>query len=79
MSGPFGFRVEWCEAEYEDETSGWNVNLPHQCDAWDIAGRYAYPLLQAEAIAELERFIAEAQEALSALREGKAYGGADDA
>lgn len=43
----------------------WRVYLPHQCDEWDIA----YADTREEAITELEEFIAEAQDALTQLRE----------
>lgn len=35
--------------------------LPHQCDAWRIAGEDFSGVTHAEALAELGRFIAEAQ------------------
>jgi hypothetical protein len=49
----------------------WIVELPHQCDAWTIAGDNYDSVPHAEAVAELEKFIAEAQSALAALREGR--------
>jgi hypothetical protein len=54
----------------------WYVYLPHQCDEWTITGSYSYDYApeQSEAVAELERFIAEAQQALAALREGREFG-----
>jgi hypothetical protein len=56
-------------------SGGWHVYLPHQCDAWTIAGSdwSKFVATQAEAVSELERFIAEAQEALAALRLGEEY------
>ncbi len=71
MSEPFGFEVEYHEEESEFEPAGWCVSLPHQCDRWDIAGDYCHPMPLDDAIAEFERFIAEANEALSALRAGR--------
>lgn len=61
----------------------WSVFLPHQCETWDIAGEgdpddpYAGDscVPHAEAVAELEKFIAEAQEALEALKAEREYGG----
>ena len=51
----------------EQKKSGWRVFLPHQCDEWDIAGdRYEY-VSHAEAVAELRSFVAEANDALTAL------------
>jgi hypothetical protein len=47
---------------------GWQVHLPHQCDAWKIAGGDYDGVPHAAAVAALERFIAEAQVALAALR-----------
>jgi hypothetical protein len=55
----------------------WAISLPHQCERWDIAGGYGEGLPQAEALAELERFMAEAQQALAALREGQEFGDPD--
>jgi len=52
---------------YRPETTEyWSVSLPHQCDEWEItdcADDYA------AVVAGLEKFIAEAQQALAALRE----------
>lgn len=45
----------------------WRVQLPHQCDEWTVAlenGAGGH----ARAVGALEAFIAEAQEALTALR-----------
>jgi hypothetical protein len=58
----------------------WTVSLPHQCDAWVIAGKEwdSDPdVSQTEAIAALERFIAEAQHALDELRAGREVAGDD--
>jgi hypothetical protein len=44
----------------------WTVFLPHRCDAWEIGSGS-----QQDAIDALERFICEAQETLTALREGR--------
>jgi hypothetical protein len=65
----------------------WKVSLPHQCDRWAIVedwqppdadpqdwGSWLTGAPQAEAVEILERFIAEAQEALAALRAGQEYG-----
>jgi hypothetical protein len=66
----------------------WQVYLPHQCDSWAILTEWAAPGTenqtspwpwmtggsQADAVAALERFIAEAQEALAALKAGQEYG-----
>ena len=66
---PFGFGVE-------RKGDRWQVCLPHQCGEWNITGEdeeerdwgEAY-VSHADAIDSLEAFIAEAQDALSALRE----------
>lgn len=47
---------------------GWSVSLPHQCDRWDIAGEEYEGVPHARAVAELEQFIAEAQDALVHLK-----------
>lgn len=65
MSEPFGFRVE--KTGLADL---WKVELPEQYDPWTIAGvKYYGGVPHAEAVAELTRFIAEAQVALVALTE----------
>ncbi len=54
----------------------WAVCLPHQCQTWDIAGEGDYPsgVPHAEALAELDAFIADAQRAREALATRQAYG-----
>jgi hypothetical protein len=56
------------------EQSGWRVSLPHQCDSWDIAGDEYSSVDTAEAVTELERFLADGQAALAALKAGQEYG-----
>lgn len=54
----------------------WNVYLPHQCDEWHIYdGCGDGEESQARAIADLEKFIAEAQHALTELRAGRELDG----
>lgn len=72
---PFGFTVQrpklgspWDPDDPPHDGEGWQVFLPHKCDAWDIAGDDYEGVPHAEAVARLERFIAEAQVALAALR-----------
>lgn len=70
----FGFAVRqvkpgWWFKEEPMPEDAWMVKLPHQCDSWDIAGGDGYPVPHEEAVAAMERFIAEAQAALEALRE----------
>lgn len=89
MSG-FGFRVRQYRVDAEGDYSlysewddtyapadRWHVDLPHQCDGWTIAGGdYGSDApTHAEAVADLEAFIAEAQAALVALRERREVGG----
>lgn len=52
------------------KTDKWHVYLPHQCDEWDIAGEESYGegASHEDAIKALEQFIAEAQQALCALK-----------
>lgn len=64
MSKRFGFTVE------RENGGFWNVHLPHKCGEWVISGE---DVNRDEAIAELERFITEAQEALAALKRGEEY------
>jgi hypothetical protein len=69
------------------DPSRWKVNLPHQCDRWAIVEDWQLPgadpqdwdswktgAPQQDAVEILERFIAEAQEALAALKAGQEYG-----
>jgi hypothetical protein len=67
----FGFTVE--KLYNRDADVHWVVRLPHQCDSWEITDECS-GAPHAEAVAETERFIAEATEALAALRAGKEYG-----
>ena len=61
IPGTFGFEVgTW------DSGNDWYVQLPHQCDSWDIAS-YA---TREEAADELEKFLAEGRAALELLRNG---------
>lgn len=83
MSERFRFTVEKITEGWSDDSDGlvtidppeWTVSLPHQCDAWEIVGNDDSGQLggvsQAEAIAELERFLAEGQDALDRLRDGE--------
>jgi hypothetical protein len=69
MSEPFDFKVTHVLDDDEQPTDEWSVRLPHQCEPWDIAGGYYKGVPHADAVAEVERFIAEAQSALAALVE----------
>lgn len=56
---------EWDKGSPE----GWTVSLPHQCDDWQITGeKYAQPVSHEQAVADLEEFIQEAQNALEKLK-----------
>lgn len=74
---PFGFTVER-EEKYrfrytprQEYTDRWTVYLPHQCDEWAISGDDAYSghVPHEVAVARLEAFIAQAQDALTALKD----------
>lgn len=45
----------------------WKVELPHQCDEWKITEDYYGYVSHESAVASLNNFIAEAQEALDRL------------
>ena len=47
-----------------------SVLLPHQCDAWGIAGDDWDGVPRELAIRQFERFIAEAETALQKLKDG---------
>ena len=86
MSNDFQFTVERYDDQYDYDpdtrAETWSklpeprfhVYLPHSCDSWDISGYWLgnYDSLsdQQTAIADLERFIAEATHALGVLRAG---------
>lgn len=78
MTEPFGFKIRYSAETAYDPIAGWRVYLPHQCDSWDIAGEYWAPVPREDAIAELERFIAEAQATLAELRTAPEIPEADD-
>lgn len=76
MSKPFGFEVEYVDEPWvDDNTPGWQVTLPHQCERWriDADSHYADPTNQDHALAALDAFIAEAQQARAALAAGREY------
>lgn len=47
------------------EFDNWCVELPHQCEEWEIADASS----KEEALAAMEAFVANANQALEALRE----------
>lgn len=67
---PFGFEVKLIDKDWRDNPlpPTWAVALPHQCDDWDIAGEDGKGVSHERAVADLERFIAEAREALQDLK-----------
>lgn len=70
LGGEYGFRAglatEWdTDGGEMFLRSSYVVELPHQCDAWVIARC----MFKSQAIANMECFIAEAQEALRKLKE----------
>lgn len=74
MADRFRFKVVYRPATLEEENiagrdtpAGWEVYLPHQCDAWQIAGDHGDPVPHEQAVADLREFIAEAQAALETL------------
>ncbi len=82
----FGFKVIQCH-DFDMETcrpkrdpnGKWCVALPHQCDDWTITrgADYLGGEGHAEAVASLELFISEAQEALAALKARQEHGDHD--
>lgn len=68
------------EDVYKVVPGQWCVYLPHQCSSWDIAGEAGtYQTNDGEsheaAVAALEAFITQAQEALVALKDEREHGG----
>ena len=63
---------------YDDEPERWRVQLPHQCDAWLITGSSYTGETHDKAVASLETFIAEAQQAMVSLRQKKEQGNDQD-
>lgn len=63
MNSEFEFTV------HKDDDGKYRVRLPHQCDMWDIAGEeYGPGASFKEAVEKLEKFIAEANNALLELK-----------
>jgi hypothetical protein len=75
VSEPFGFTVEYINEPGDHGSIGWQVSLPHQCERWriDAADDYADPTTQQTALNQLDKFIAEAQQARAALAAGQQY------
>jgi hypothetical protein len=71
-SEPFGIYT-W---RVSDTTDAWIVALPHECGEWPIAGdvNYRAGIPFDDAVSKLQRFIAEAQAALDALRIRQEFG-----
>lgn len=68
--GPWGWLKD-PDRPYPPKTDEWMVALPHQCDSWVISSEDTWGGYEPHdvAVARLEAFIAEATEALTALRE----------
>ena len=66
----FGFTIERDPFNFDHEYGkSWLVHLPHQCDEWAIVEEsWPEPTTRTDAIAELERFVAEATWALETLK-----------
>jgi len=66
IPGDFEFEIDtWWDDD--DGLTRWNVQLPHQCDAWKITEGWMGASHE-EAVARLEKFLAEGQAALARLR-----------
>ncbi|QES45216.1 hypothetical protein DEJ49_33290 [Streptomyces venezuelae] len=83
MTSTYGFMVrqchDWTGARRNSEPNGkWEVCLPHECDEWRITAGHRGEE-HAAAVAALEEFIAEAAQALAALKERREYGNEEDA
>lgn len=60
--------LDWGDySEPPTKVDRWIVSLPHQCDSWEITGRYGSGEDHAEAVAALQAFIEQARAALLAL------------
>lgn len=83
----FGFRVQqrdrrgrfnFADRAHEAAPSDWFVSLPHQCSDWMISPEDEYDTGEVAsheaAVARLEAFIIEAQEALKALKDRREFG-----
>ncbi len=64
--GLFGWMAQ-DDSPQPPKVDRWIVSLPHQCDSWEIAGRYGSGADHAEAVAALQEFIEQARAALLAL------------
>jgi hypothetical protein len=64
---PFGFTASYEPAEHEGDIAGWIITLPEQYDNWTITAPSHYDprVTKPQAVAELRRFIAEAQRLLA--------------
>ncbi len=67
--GYYGFDTDGTKVESMHTNARWTVNLPHQCDDWEIVGRRetGWSETKRAAIDDLSKFIGEASEALVAL------------
>lgn len=70
--GNHGFRV-WRTEPFSEYRAGWAVELPHKCGPWEIAWGTGDDAVT-EALAQLDEFIAQAQQAREALAAGREFG-----
>ena len=69
QNGDMGFTVE----RSTDDT--WSVTLPHSCSEWTITNDGEWePVPHEQAVKELESFIAQAQAALTKLKNREEQG-----
>lgn len=66
--GDYGFQVRRT-LPFGDYAAGWSVELPHRCGPWEIAWGTGDDAT-ADALAQLDEFIAQAQRAREALAAG---------
>lgn len=71
--GPFGWMAD-PDRPRPPLADSWDVYLPHQCDAWQITEETNGGVDYAVAVAALEKFIDQAQQALYALLERRESG-----
>lgn len=61
IPGEFDFEI----GRWDADADSWFVQLPHQCDEWSIS---PYDSTHEQAVAAMEKFLAEGQAALERLR-----------
>lgn len=75
---PFGFLVATGPSDDGEDDDHWTIHIPGKCRRFGVNKGYYLDdgqwMPHPEAIAELERFLAEGQAALGALRERREFG-----